>query len=264
MSRLRLRPTCCCRPGSRGGGGVARRLSSGSAISAATHAAAASAQRQLATWAIQGSVAAATRPPTGMPVWRMPSAVPCRFRGNASRTRRPPAGVALAPAAPASTINGTNTGSGMTEATSTIAAVASPPTRSVRCSPSRSAATPAAYAPAIRPTANDATTRPAAKAERPRSSLMKPVSVSTPWSTTETPNCTPTARPRIVQGERSARVNCIVPMLADPPGSRADRVALTPRLAASARSGRAPSRGWRARGCRRRDARPVRSPCRSS
>ena len=212
MSRLRLRPTCGNGFSGCGGGGVPRSRSSGTAVSAVTHAAAARAHRQLDRCAIQGRVAAATRPATGMPVCRMPRAVPRRFFGKASRTRRPPAGVELAPVAPASTSRGTKTGKGATAATSTIPAVASPPTNSVRCSPSRSADTPAAYAPMILPSANEATIRPARKAERSRSCLMYPVSVRTPWSIRDTPNCIPTARPRIVHGERSAwRLSAIVP-----------------------------------------------------
>ena len=60
-----------------------------------------------------------------MPVCRMPRAVPRRFFGKASRTRRPPAGVELAPVAPASTSRGTKSGKGATAATA----------RSLRCEP---------------------------------------------------------------------------------------------------------------------------------
>ena len=74
---------------------------SGTAATIAIPAATTRLQRQLDIPANHGSTAAAISPPIGMPVCRMPSARPCRLRGKARSTSRPPAGVEADPAIPA-------------------------------------------------------------------------------------------------------------------------------------------------------------------
>jgi hypothetical protein len=122
------------------------------------------------------------------------------LRGKARSTSRPPAGVDVELASPAKKSTGNTTAPGAAAAHAVSTPTATPPATITRRSPSRSAATPAAYDPKIFPNAKEDTARPASAEERPRSALMKPVSSGRPWSTIETPNCATTARASTNQG----------------------------------------------------------------
>ena len=78
-------------------------------------------------------------------------------------------------------------GIGVAAPSTTSRPASAPPVTRTRRSPSRSAATPAGYDPRQRPSTNAETKRLAPAAESPASSLMKPVSAGSPWSTIEMP-----------------------------------------------------------------------------
>ena len=96
----------------------------------------------------------------------------------------------------------------MAAATTARAPTVTAPDTITRRSPSRSAASPAAYDPRIFPNANDETASPATAADTPSSALMKPFSAGSPWSTIETPSCARVASVRRRHGfVASARIH---------------------------------------------------------
>src|SRR5689334_23724095 len=120
---------------------------------------------------IPGSASAATAVPTGVDVWRMPSASPRSAGPNHDMTARPLAELTLAPAPPAAPNKATMAAKLDVNAIGTVSAAQRPrPAARTRRSPTRSASRPHGSSVPIGPTHGAAMTTPACVRLKPRSS----------------------------------------------------------------------------------------------
>ena len=185
--------------GSRVGGGAEKpfggsvragsRSQSAAAIAARSvkPAMASSASRSPAAMAIAGSVSAASAPPSGIAVWRMPSTNPRSSRANQPITARPVAPVALPAARPVrkSPTSSTAKPSAAAATHSAAAVIASPPASTTR-SPMRSASMPHGTSPIVMPVATAPNTNPTSPIESANVSRNSGPSAGNPCRRTPT------------------------------------------------------------------------------